>query len=391
MNKHFVDHRFLTRVTAAIEVARLHAEDVDESGRFPSETVAELKRQRLLGIHLPKQFGGEAATLEELAEICACLGAVCSSSAMIFAMHQVQVASLAIYSEPNEWHDALKRRIAADQLLLGSSTTEAGVGGDLRNSSCAVVINGNSFTLEKVAPVISYGLEADMLLITARRNPDASTGDQVLVAVERKDYTLEKTHHWNTLGMRGTRSDGFVLRAAGSLSCILPKPFSEIAAQSMLSSSHILWSSTWYGMAAEVIARSRSALRKAARTTGASVPPGTLRLVDAEAVLRSVRSDIRAAIERASEAEMHIDSYGSAVFQTAMNNLKVTTADRLIEIIAHGMMIIGVAAYRNTGPLSLGRLLRDAYSAPLMISNDRIRQNNANLVLLSPTEKLLAQ
>ena len=44
--------------------------------------------------------------------------------------------------------------------------------------------------------------------------------------------------------------------------------------------------------------------------------------------------------------------------------------------------VVGIAGYKNGTPFSLGRQLRDVLSAPLMISNDRILSNTANLLLV---------
>ena len=44
-------------------------------------------------------------------------------------------------------------------------------------------------------------------------------------------------------------------------------------------------------------------------------------------------------------------------------------------------MICGMAGYKNDSPFSIGRHIRDLMSAPLMISNDRIELNTANLLL----------
>jgi len=45
------------------------------------------------------------------------------------------------------------------------------------------------------------------------------------------------------------------------------------------------------------------------------------------------------------------------------------------------LMICGMAGYKNGTDYSVGRHLRDLYSAPLMINNDRIAQNTASLLL----------
>ena len=67
------------------------ADDVDRAARFPAEAVEALRRERLLGVAIPRELGGEAATLGELSAICARLSEACASTAMIFAMHQIKV------------------------------------------------------------------------------------------------------------------------------------------------------------------------------------------------------------------------------------------------------------------------------------------------------------
>jgi acyl-CoA dehydrogenase len=52
----------------------------------------------------------------------------------------------------------------------------------------------------------------------------------------------------------------------------------------------------------------------------------------------------------------------------------------VIEIVGIAMSVCGIAGYRNDTQYSLGRLLRDAHSAPLMVSNDRIIEHNASLL-----------
>src|SRR4051794_1714528 len=209
----------------ATEVAAKHAGDVDARARFPAETVAALKQERLLGVMVPALLGGEGASLAEIADLCAILAQACGSSGMIFAMHQIKLMSLISHGLASEWHRAFAREIAARQLLIASSTTEAGIGGDLRNSICAVETSGSRFRLVKDAPVISYGAHADTILVTARKGPDAASSDQVLVCVRKSDYTLERSGGWDTLGMRGTCSEGFKLSCEGGVEQIIPKPF----------------------------------------------------------------------------------------------------------------------------------------------------------------------
>jgi acyl-CoA dehydrogenase len=64
-----------------------------------------------------------------------------------------------------------------------------------------------------------------------------------------------------------------------------------------------------------------------------------------------------------------------------INTLKTFVSTTALQIVHHAMMICGMAAYKNGTPYTLSRHLRDLYSAPLMINNDRIDINTANLML----------
>lgn len=371
------------RARRVAQIAALHADDVDREARFPAEAVAALRAEGLLGIQIPLQFGGEGAAMSHVAETCFVLGQACAATAMIFAMHQIKVASLVTHGIESPWHRALMQRVARDRLLVASATTEAGIGGDLRNSLCAVEAHGDRFTLRKDATVISYGAHADVILATARRHPDAAGSDQVLVALLADQVTLERTSRWDTLGMRGTCSDGFLLAAQDVPTIqVLPKPFAEIAAQSMLAASHLLWSSLWFGIASAAVDRARAFVQAEARRRPGTVPPGALRLAEAASALQTLKGTIHGGLRRYEDARESPDDLGSVGFAVMLNNVKTIASTTAVGIVQTALGIVGIAGYKNGTPFSLGRPLRDVLSAPLMISNDRIVANTASLLLV---------
>src|SRR4029453_16675758 len=195
------------------------------------------------------------------------------------------------------WHRGFMRRVAVEQLLIGSATTEGGIGGNLRNSICAIEIDGNTCRLEKDATVISYGSYADAIMITSRSHANAASSDQVLTVFLKEQYALEKTHPWKPPGMAGTCSDGFLFKGKAPAEQILPKPFAEIAAQSMLATSHLLWSAVWYCIATDAVARAHSFVRAAARKARGVTPPGALRLAEVSSLLQVVKSNVVAGLK----------------------------------------------------------------------------------------------
>ncbi len=363
-------------------VAARHADAVDRDARFPAEAFAALKAARLLGAMVPRDYGGEGAALADVAAVCHELAQHCPSTGMIYAMHQIQVACIVQHGQQAAWHRGLLGRLAEEQLLLASATTEAGIGGDVRSSSCAVEVNDGRFRLEKNATVISYGADADGILVTARRTPDSPASDQVIAAVLKDDCRLEETVGWDTLGMRGTCSMGYRLTAEAGAEQILPLPYADISARTMLPATHILWASVWLGIATDAVARARAFVRAEARKKPGSTPPGALRLAEATTLLNQMRAGIVGAVRQYEEVQGDADRLTSMGFAIAMNTLKVGAAQTLVRIVEQALLVCGLNGYRNDSEYSVARHLRDAHSAPLMISNDRILGNTANLLLV---------
>jgi acyl-CoA dehydrogenase len=354
------------RAELVAAVAAANAAGADREARFPEEAVAAARVQRLLGIMVPEHLGGEGARISDVADVCYRLGRACASTAMIYAMHQTKVACLVRHGRDSTWHHHLLRRLGRDQLLLASSTTEGQGGGNIRSSAAAIERDGKRISLERSATVISYGAQADGIVTTARRSPEAPSSDQVLVAFLKEDYSLLPIATWDTLGMRGTCSAGFTLKASGNSDQILPDGYDKIHAQTMTPVAHLTWASAWAGIAAAAVERAQSFIRNAARQANGQLPPGAAHYGKAASSLRMLRGLVATGLRRFELAGEDEQVLGSLDFQTAINLLKV-----------------GLAGYRNDGQFTIGRHLRDVLSSPIMINNDRILANVAGSALMS--------
>ena len=270
----------VSRATSiAEEVAGVHAHEVDRDARFPIEALEAMREAGLLSALVPQEFGGAGATMSQVAEMARALGAHCSSTGLVFAIHNMQVACLVRHGETPLLRDFLAE-LAESQLLLGSAMAEPGTSGNLRTSLCAIQRSSGRFRLEKQAPAISYGAYADAILTTARRSPKSALADQVLVVCRVPGLTLERTSEWETLGLRGMCSAGFTLYATGDVEQILPGAFSEISATTLLPVAHVLCSAVWLGIATAAVERARHFLRAQARKKPGVTPFGAERLAE---------------------------------------------------------------------------------------------------------------
>jgi acyl-CoA dehydrogenase len=371
------------RTARVAAVAANNAVVVDRDARFPEEAIAAARAQGLLGIMVPRHLGGEGASLSHVLDVCYDLGRACASTAMIYAMHQIMVACLLRHRRSSVWLERLLRRLCAEQLLLASSTTEGRGGGNIRSSEAPIERNGSRINLERRATVISYGANADAIVTTARRAADAPASDQVLVAFLKDDYSLEALVEWDTLGMRGTCSAGFTLRASGDSDQILPDPYQKIHVQTMVPVAHLTWASVWAGVAGGAVERARLFLRHAARQANGQLPPGAAYFTKANASLRTLRGLVASSLRRYEQVSCDEHALATFDFQTMINLTKVEASELAVSTVMSALRACGLSGYRNDSEFAVGRFLRDILSSPIMINNDRILANIAGPSLMS--------
>ncbi len=376
------------RAKIVAEVAARHADAVDREARFPAESFASIREQKLLGLLIPKELGGEGASVGDVADVCYVLGRACASTALIFAMHHVKIACLVRHAHGNAWQLDLQRKIAERQLLMSSSTTEGMNGANIRSSEAPIQRDGKRVSLVRDASCISYGEAADGLVTTARRSKSAAASDQVLVVFLREDYTLKPTLTWQTLGMRGTCSAGFIVHAEGEADQVLPEPYETIHNQSMVPFAHILWSAVWSGIAAGAVERARAFVRTAARVSG-STPPAAAYLTRATITLETLRSVIQAGVHNFERQKGDIDNVSLGIAQQAITLLKVNASELATETVMSAMRASGLSGYRLDSEFAMGRYLRDILSAPIMINNDRVLASAQPMVIVGASPAAL--
>jgi acyl-CoA dehydrogenase len=380
------DAAFLTAVRRiADEVAAPNADDVDRAARFPVETIDALKAEGGLSAFVPVELGGGGISFEAIAAACFELGRRCGASAMVFAMHQIQVACIVRHLDGAPWFTSYLGQLVKERRLIASATSEVGSGGDMSRSVAALTPGDDGLVrFEKQAPTVSYGAHADDLFTTLRRSPEAEPGDQVVVLTRSDQVTLEQMGTWDPLGMRGTCSPGYTIRAAFPDEQVLPTAFSVVATESMVPISHILWSHLWLGIATDAFDRARAFVRAQAKQRPDQVPPAAQRLSHLMSELSLLRAEVGSALPdfmAASEGGRERLSTMASILR--FNNLKIAASEQAPRVCQGAMGVCGIVGYKNDTPFSIGRHLRDTMSASLMIANERIHMTNAGLLLIA--------
>lgn len=378
------DHWLKTMRHISSTVAAANAAEVDAQARFPAETVDALRAAGFLSVAVPRPFGGAGMTMREMAQLCAALAQGCASSAMVLAMHLSQLASIVRHHADGPFFSEYLREQVREQWLLASMTSEVGTWGDTRSSICALQPMGPRARMEKNATTGSYCASAHAILATCRRDADAPASDQMLVLVLQADYTLAQTTTWDTLGMRGTVSPGYLLKAEFSAAQVLPQPFADIGAMTMVPYTHILWSALWWGIAADAFAKASAGVRAQARQTPGQTPGNARALAELSAQLQMARlhwEGVAAEFDELDQAGQgdRAPLMGMA-WRLKLNHLKTAMSTVAPQLVHQALQIVGMPGYKNDSPHSLGRHYRDALSGALMINNERIAASSAAML-----------
>jgi acyl-CoA dehydrogenase len=379
------DPAFLQAIARVAEIARAHAAEVDHDARFPYEAVDAMREHGLLSAYVPQSHGGAEVSLAALARGCLELGRSCSASAMVFAMHQIQVTTIVRHLEGSPWFATYLSELVADQRLIASVTSEIGTGGDMGRSVAGIETGADgSLTFTKHAPTVSYGAHADDLFTTVRRSETAEQTDQVLVLHHADQTRLEPTGTWDTLGMRGTCSPGFDVSATFAPEQVLAAPFSSVMSESHVPISHVLWSHAWLGIATEAFERGRAFVRAAARRSPGAPVPAANSLSRVMGELSLLRAEVRAGLGDFLAADA-ADRESLKTLGTVLrfNNLKLSASEQAPRVCLGVLEVIGIMAYKNDSPFGVGRQLRDSMSARLMVANDRIHAVDAGLLMIA--------
>jgi acyl-CoA dehydrogenase len=371
------------------------AAKTDESAEFPAAHVQRLRETGLLGLLVPAEYGGLGLGLPELVTVARLLGHGCTSTAMIWAMHCQQVATVVRHgSEP------LRRRVlpkvADGECLLASITTEAGKGGHLFSADSPLGREDGTLLLERDAPVVTAGMEADAYLVTMRTAAERQANDVSLAFVPREEAESEFRSGWDTLGMRGTASVGIRLRALLTEDQLINGPggFPAVAVATLVPVGHLAWCGVWLGVAQGALEHVIGLLRDPkvrgrrewSDLAAHDLARVRLRLDTAAAFLGSCLTEYQDLDAREQDGP---GRFSDVAFQLHINGLKVLVSEAAFGAADDLVTIAGLRyGYTRSPSTPLERVFRDLRAAALMYSNNRLLVANGQLALLDRDVRL---
>ncbi len=201
------------------------AERYDREASFPFENYADLREAGLLGLCVPKRYGGLGADFATYCRVAAEMGRWCGATALTFNMHACSALWTGPLADDLDMTDAQRaeleklraghyRRIIEEGAIYAQPFSEgsAAAAGKAPFGTLAAkadggwIINGKKIFASLSGAADYYGI-----LCTEDR-ADRSMRDTLYMAVPKEAPGLTITGDWDPLGMRGTVSRTLILK-----------------------------------------------------------------------------------------------------------------------------------------------------------------------------------
>jgi alkylation response protein AidB-like acyl-CoA dehydrogenase len=194
----------------------------DETGEFQTENFEEIKAAELLGIMIPREYGGLGANFLCYTMAVEQLARGDASTALNFTQHNITVGSLAgfdlqgLSETPMQYvlerRGRLLEQVARNQEIIASAVTELGTGFRPSHAETRYRRAQAGFVLNGMKSFVSMTGHVDHYLVAAASEESTPEKPRVsFFVVDAKTPGLLVKGGWNTCGMRATASNHLVL------------------------------------------------------------------------------------------------------------------------------------------------------------------------------------
>ena len=215
------DHRRIQSVARELAAGfAIRAAEHDRDASPPVDNYAALREAGFYGLTVPKDLGGWGSGLlgyivaaEELAQGCA-------STALSFNMHASVVATLMYSPVPEATKRWVADLVTKEGKLIAANASEPGSTGLLPTSyACSTQASRvpGGYQLTGTKAFCTMAGSSDYICIFAHPEEVIDPQAAVMMMVATNSPGLRVDPVWDTLGMRGTRSDNIILE-----NCFVP-------------------------------------------------------------------------------------------------------------------------------------------------------------------------
>ena len=188
-----------------------HAEAVDRDHRFPEEAVKAAAEASLLGVLIPREYGGAgldalafAICIEELAQACA------STSVIVDVHTSVGSEPILLFGTEEQKRKWLPR-LASGELLGAFALTEPASGSDAASLTSSARRSGGGYVLNGTKTFINNAGRAGLYVVFARSGPEERAAGVTAFLVPSDAPGLRIGQVFTKMGLHGSPTAEIVL------------------------------------------------------------------------------------------------------------------------------------------------------------------------------------
>ena len=199
------------------------AADVDEEERFPEETVKKMAKLGMMGIYLPKEYGGAGADILSYVMAVEELSKVCGTTGVIVSAHTSLCCAPIFENGTEEQKKYYLPKLCSGEWIGAFGLTEPGAGTDAQGQQTTAVKNENGDWVLNGSKIFitnaGYAHVFVVMAITGVRTDKRGRTSKEITAfiVERTDPGFSVGKHEKKMGIRGSSTCELIFE-----DCVIP-------------------------------------------------------------------------------------------------------------------------------------------------------------------------
>ncbi|MEW1838627.1 acyl-CoA dehydrogenase family protein [Nonomuraea angiospora] len=193
--------RETVREFMAREVVPHHAQ-WEKDGIVPREVWKKAGELGMFGFSVPEEYGGAGVTdfrynaviVEEIIRH--------GASGLGFSLHNDVMAPYLVDLTDDEQKQRWLPGFASGELISAIAMSEPGAGSDLQGIRTTALREGDHYLVNGQKTFITNGINADLVVVVAKTDPDAGARGTTLIVVERGMEGFERGRNLEKIGMK---------------------------------------------------------------------------------------------------------------------------------------------------------------------------------------------
>lgn len=325
------------------------AEELDRDQRYPHEHIDVMKEHGLTGLFLPKQYGGQGASLSSVVTVVERVAQGCASTAAILAAYQLGAFPVLLAGREDQKETYLGGM--ARGIAVCFALSERGAGSDAAAIQATATRDGNGWRLKGEKCWLGNGGASQHYIFFAKSDPEAKGRGITAFMVDKDQEGVAIDFFEDKMGIRGTLTSNLKVDTAVPDEAMLGEPGRGLSlALKTLNVGRVTVAAQALGIGlAAYHAASRYAVRR--QTFGQPI-------IDHQGIgfrLADVAMELSAARMMLWEAARHYDEGRDIVTLGAMAKLYASEVSH--RAVDAAVQVVGGAGYVKPNPVE--RYYRD--------------------------------